>query len=76
MGVKYSGIVRLRKMKIKSLIEFSGVPKGSTGIAEKDDDLWKITWDDIRVFYGIPFIKRQLVDWFDEYEFKKYLEPI
>ena len=63
-------------MKIKSLIEFSGVPKGSTGKAEKDGSEWKITWNGIESLRGIPFEKRPLEDWFDEYEFKKYLEVI
>ena len=52
-------------MKIRTLVEFSGVPKDTTGIAEPDGDSWKITWD-------LPRTK-PLVDWFDEFEFKKYL---
>ncbi len=63
-------------MKIKSLVDFSAVPKGSTGIAERDGRLWKITWDQISVIRGIPLKKRLLQDWFDEQEFKKYLEII
>lgn len=61
-------------MKVKSLVEFSGIPKGTTGKAEKDDKLWKITWDGIKKFRGTPFTKKPIEDWFDEMEFKKYLE--
>lgn len=60
-------------MKIKTLVEYSGVPKGTTGIAEIEKDrpfskkkMWKITWD-------LPRTK-PLVDWFDESEFKENLE--
>lgn len=63
-------------MKIKSIIEFSGVPKGTSGIATRDGALWKITWDDVEVMKGLPFKKRKLEDWFDDYEFKKYLVVI
>jgi len=63
-------------MKIKSLIDFAGIPKGSTGDAVRDEKLWKITWDKFGTFRGIPFKKKPLEDWFDEYEFKKYLVVI
>ena len=55
-------------MRIKTFKEFSGVPKGTTGMAERDDDLWKITWD-------LPRTK-PLQDWFDDGEFQAYLEVI
>jgi len=63
-------------MKIKSTIEFSGVPKGTTGEAIRDGDLWKITWHNIERMGTLPsgrFGKKLLEDWFDQYEFKKYL---
>ncbi len=63
-------------MKIKSLVEFSGVPKGTTGTAERDPEYennWKITWDGITRMGGIPFRKKALEDWFDDEEFEKYL---
>jgi len=70
-------------MKIKTLVEFSGVPKGTTGIAEIEKDrpfskekMWKITWDGISNYRGIPFKKRLLEDWFSDDEFKQYLEKI
>ncbi len=63
-------------MKIKSLIEFSRVPKGTTGMAERDGDLWKITWDNLETFRGMPFKKRPLQDWFDQGEFDQYLIEI
>jgi len=53
-------------MKIKTIVEFSGVPKDTTGEAERDGDQWKITWDLDRT--------KPLVDWFNESEFKQYLE--
>lgn len=63
-------------MKVRSLVEFSSVPKGSTGIAIKDGELWKVTWDNVKKLRGKPFKKKRLEDWFDEYEFTKYLEVI
>jgi len=68
-------------MKIKSLVDFSGVPKGTTGTAERDptyENNWKITWDDIET-HGLVegrFTKKPLADWFDDEEFKKYLVVI
>ena len=58
-------------MKIKTLVPFSGVPEGTTGIAERDPEYhnnWKITWDLER--------SRPLSDWFDQSEFDEYLEEI
>lgn len=62
-------------MKVKTLTEFSGVPKGTTGTAERDEDLWKITWDGIERMglVGGKFAKKNLEDWFDKEEFDKYL---
>jgi len=60
-------------MKVKTLVEFSGVPKNTTGTCEVDwseKKVWKVTWDLERTK---PF---KLIDWFDEYEFKKYLVKI
>lgn len=63
-------------MKIKTLVEFSGVPINSTGEAIREGDLWKITWDNLTRFGGIPFKKKPLEDYFDNEEFKKYLVRI
>ena len=65
-------------MKIKSLVEFSGVPKGTTGTAERDPEYennWKIEWDGIETNGLVEgrFTKKPLADWFDQYEFDKYL---
>ncbi len=58
---------------VKTLVEFSGVPKNTTGIMVEELDvpfskekIWKVTWD-------LPRSK-PLSDWFDEYEVKKYLQ--
>jgi len=63
-------------LKVKSLVEFSGVPKGTVGTIEKDEELWKVSWDSILVFRGIPFKKRPLQDWFNDEEKKQYLVAI
>jgi len=65
-------------MRIKTNHEFSSVPKGTRGIAERDGDLWKITWDNISRMGLVSgrFAKKNLEDWFDDEEFKKYLEII
>lgn len=58
-------------MKIKTLVPFAGVPKETTGIAERDPKFhnnWKVTWDLER--------SRPLIDWFDQSEFDEYLEEI
>lgn len=64
-------------MRIKTLHEFSGVPKGTTGIAERDDIdnkiEYKITWD---LVSNCNRITKPLIDYFDEDEFKKYLVKI
>jgi len=59
-------------MKVKTLTEFSGVPKGTTATCVKvEKPSWtkkksyKVTWD-------LPRSK-PLVDWFNEEEFKMYL---
>jgi len=64
-------------LKVKTLVEFSGVPKGTTGICEYDtpanrkshfEGSKKVTWDLDR--------SKPLVDWFTEWEFKKYLKVL
>ena len=57
-------------MKIKTNHSFAGVPAGTTGTAEKEDDgTYKITWD-------LPGRTKPLVDWFDQDEFKNHLVVI
>lgn len=66
-------------LKIRSLREFAGVPKGTTGIAEIDptsNGLYKITWDKLETMRGIPFKNRPLEDWFNQSDFNDYLEKI
>jgi len=62
-------------MRIRTTVEFSGVPKDTTGecIREKDTPyskkkIWKVTWD-------LPRSK-PLSDWFDQSEFDEYLEVL
>ena len=58
---------------------FSGVPKGTTGDAVRDDMgnkiEYKVTWNLTHDSMGLPRT-RPLVDWFDESEFKQYLVKI
>ncbi len=61
-------------MKIKTLVKFSGVPKDTTGTAEHDENLWKITWDLPPKLFGMK--RKPLQDWFDQKEFDKYLEVV
>ena len=66
-------------MKIKTLIEFAGVPKGTTGEAEVDHEatwskekVYKVLWDlpnFINVITGKP-----IYDWFNQKEFDDFLE--
>lgn len=53
-------------MEIKTLVEFSGIPKGTTGQAERDGKIWKITWN-------LEQRTKPLCDWFNQEEFDKYL---
>lgn len=62
-------------MKIRTKVEFSGVPQWTTGNAEKDGKLWKITWDLTHHMSGRPRLK-PLQDWFDQKEFDQFLEII
>ena len=59
-------------MKVITRVDFSGVKKGTGGIAVRDDIdgkiEWKVTWDLDRI--------KNLVDWFDESEFEQYLEKV
>lgn len=66
----------LTGIKIRSLVEFAGVPKGSTGIAEWDEELnhYLITWDSEKRWFGTKY--KALQDGFDKGEFEKYLEKI
>jgi len=64
-------------MRIKTLVEFSGVPKNTTGYCEEDKDdwhdgkkMWKVTWD-LTTRKSKP-----LVDWFDQGEFDRFLVEI
>lgn len=59
-------------MKIKTTVEFSGVPKGTTGEAIWDKTSWKIVWDLKYDGLGIPRLK-PLTDWFSKEEFEKFL---
>ena len=67
-------------MKIKTLVEFSGVPKDSTGECVEDlnanwsnKKVWKVTWN-LPDYNGRGRHRsKPLIDWFDEFEFKKYL---
>ncbi len=69
-----------RDKKIRSKIEFSGVPKGTTGVVlspgltdyTKDGKLRSlpIQWD-------LPERKgKPLVDWFSKYDYERFLEEI
>jgi len=58
-------------LKVKTRVDFSGVPKGTTGTAVKETDdsgLYKITWNQGR--------HREIEDWFNQREFDQYLEII
>lgn len=63
--------------KIRTLIEFSGVPKGTTGVVlEPNDRLVSlpIQWDLPERSYGV--YPKPLVDWFTKDEYEKFLEEI
>lgn len=59
-------------VRIRSLINFSGVPKGTYGTAVYDDEYkeWAVTWD------SHAFGDKPLTDYFDPWEFNQYLERI
>lgn len=63
-------------IKIRSLVDFAGVPKGSTGIADWDEEQnhYLITWDSIKRWFGVKY--KPLQDGFNKKEFEKYLEKI
>lgn len=62
-------------MKVKTLVEWAGVPKGTTATCVKvEKPSWvkkksyKVTWDLDR--------KKPLVDWFDQEDFENWLVVI
>lgn len=65
-------------MKIRTRVQFSGVPIGTIGEAEKDDrnpELYKITWELTHDGTGRKR-EKPLVDWFNQEEFDNFLEII
>lgn len=58
--------------RVRTLMAFSGVPKGTTGIIlEPDDELVTLP-----IQWNLPGRRWQLVDWFSKWEYEKYLEEI
>ena len=58
--------------RIKTLVAFSGVPKGTAGIVLEPTDepvTLPIQWD-------LPGRIRPLVDWFSKWEYERYLLEI
>jgi hypothetical protein len=77
--------MKRNQCRIKSIIDFNGVPKGTTGTAEWDDSLkghesWKIIWNLPKEDwtdssgYRVKGRRKPLEDWFDEEEFDRWLE--
>ena len=62
-------------VKMKSSVEFSGVPMGTEGEVERDGKLWKVTWNIKTHSDGRPRFK-PLVDWFSDDEKENFLELI
>jgi hypothetical protein len=65
--------------KIRTKVEFSGVPKGSTGIIVRADNMGRewdvvIEWNLAPRQFGMK--KKGLEDWFTKYEYEKYLEEL
>lgn len=66
-------------MIIQTKVAFSGVAQGTHGTAERDGDLWKITWiqGERTEYLGRgQFAKKPLVDWFSDSEFTQFLERV
>jgi len=69
-------------LKIRTTVEFSGVPKGTTGncVEEPEEEwhkgkrMWKVEWDLPLKYFGTKL--KPLTDWFDDGEFKKFLVKI
>jgi hypothetical protein len=61
-------------MEIKTKTEFAGVPKGTTGTAIMDGNLWRVSWALPLRYYGGKL--KPLMDWFNQGEFDQYLEII
>lgn len=58
-------------MMIETLVQFSGVPKGTRGTCEVDGKEFKITWDLPERRGGKP-----LVDWFTKDEKDRFLKEV
>ena len=64
-------------MKIRTKVEFAGVPAGTQGLADLEPDgrLYKVTWDLTSPERHISR-EKPLVDWFTQQEFNRYLEVV
>lgn len=62
-------------MQVRTRVQFSGVPKGTEGVAEMDDKLWKVTWKLPFDSIGRPRTQ-PLMDWFNQEEFDQFLDVI
>ena len=61
---------------IRSLVEFSGVPKGTTGKVIRAD---KTAYEDsynVGIEWDLPYRHKPLVDWFSRDEYYRFLEEI
>jgi hypothetical protein len=61
-------------LKVVSLVDFSGVPKGTIGTAEVDGKRFKITWD--LPNRAVPVVVKPLVDWFSKEDYDRFLKEI
>ena len=60
---------------IRTNVDFSGVPKGTTVKVLKADEMGSGEWDAV-IRWDLPNERIPLDDWFSKYEYEKYLEEI
>lgn len=61
--------------RVRTLVEFSGVPKGTTGIVTRyDEGAVAIAWDLPHRLFGTRTMP--LVDWFDRAAYDRYLAEL
>jgi hypothetical protein len=61
--------------RIRTLVAFSGVPRGTTGTVIGADPAGDDGWS-LAIRWDIPGRTRMLVDWFSRDEYERYLEEI
>lgn len=65
----------LQGVRIQTTVEFSGVPKATTGTVTRADPAGENRYA-VAIQWDLPGRAKPLTDWFSQTEFEKYLQPL